>query len=438
MLHASRDYFKSIKLLVNAIFLITLASMVFIYPFDSPFRFTLGIAVLSTLLLYFEQLPVIPTALLSGIMIVVLRTAIYFSLGNYDLQEAILRNFPAFFYYLSYGISFHALRLREHVTNVPILILALSITDVISNLVEILIRAELTGKNFEVIFASIIAVAIFRTVVAVYGYYTLKKYHAFVLAEDQLLRYAKLTVMIAKLRAELFYLKKSSQDIEIIMEKSYWLYNHLHVKETDESHPEKSSAIQALTIARSIHEVKKDYSRVITGIENIIKPSTVGEGMLLSEIFFIIEQNTTRYLSILDKKIHITFEFTDDFITNKHYTIVSILDNLITNAIEACSDEGKIRITQTITNHSVVFQIEDNGSGISSTDFDIIFKPGYSTKFSPHTGKMSTGLGLVHVKNLASALGGAISVTSQPNISTVFTVAIPAHQLVTQPIGDNN
>jgi two-component system sensor histidine kinase YcbA len=196
---------------------------------------------------------------------------------------------------------------------------------------------------------------------------------------------------------------------------------------------EEAQAAQALTIARSIHEIKKDYTRVISGIEKIVQPSARSEGIQFSEIMFIIEQNTNRYLSSLSKNIHITFECRDDFLTDKHYIIASILDNLITNAIEATAIEGTIKVCQECRNDMVVFSVEDAGIGIAPDDYELIFEPGYSTKFSAETGKMSTGLGLAHVRNLTTALDGEIQIQSEAGRFTLFTIQIPYQRLALKP-----
>jgi two-component system sensor histidine kinase YcbA len=263
----------------------------------------------------------------------------------------------------------------------------LSLSDVFSNLVELLTRGDPLQGSPETVFSSLVGVAVLRAALAVGIYYALKRYQAFVLAEEQVARYTELTVMIAQLKAELYYLKKSSQDIERIMENSYWLYKRLHARDSGDP-----DAAQALAVARDIHEVKKDYSRGVAGIENILHPSSTLHGLRLEEIFFIIEQNTRRYLAAIDKNITISFAYDYDFVTDQHYAIVSILDNLIINAIEASGDIGLIRVSERAAAGEIIFAVEDNGCGIKPEDFDLLFEVGYSTKFSPDTGKMSTGL----------------------------------------------
>jgi len=339
--------------------------MVFIYPFDNHFRFTLGIAVLSTLLLYFPELPSVRFTIACGVCIVALRTAIYFFIGPEELDDTLFRHSPAFLYYVSFGILFKLLSIRTFIDNLPVAVLLLTLTDALSNLAELLLRPTLQPVSFDLILASIVSAGLVRSIITVYGYVLLKQYHAFVLEQNQLKHYAELTMMTAKLKTELFYLQKSSQDIENVMERSYWLYNQLNHNE-DEAGNRESNSASALEIAREIHEVKKDYARVITGIENILKPSSLEQFMNLSEVLYIIEQNVRRYLASSNKAISITFDHTEDFKTGRHYTIVSLLDNLIMNAIDACGKSGHIRVLQTTSGTDFVFEVRDNGCGIHS------------------------------------------------------------------------
>ncbi|HWR08900.1 sensor histidine kinase [Sporomusa sp.] len=412
----------------HIVLLVSITGLVFTYPFDGYFRFTLSVAVLATLLLYFERLPIVRVAAASGGLILLFRTAIKYPFINETLLNAALHNLPSFSYYLTYGLLFKALRVRDYTGNVPALVLLLSICDIASNCVELIIRWELSGRSLETVLTSVVSVGIGRAVLAVAGYYSLKRYRDFVLAEDHAARYAELILIIARLKAELFYLKKSSGDIELVMEKGYTLYQTLNAANPGELAQSDSPAARALAIARDIHEVKKDYYRVTRGIEEILDVAVSEEGLPLDEFFQIVEQNTRRYISSLDKPVTITFDYEGTLVTDQYYAIVSILDNLITNAAEAAQSAGVIAVTGLCSGGKLVLTVADNGPGIRHGDQELIFAPGYSTKFSEVTGQMSTGLGLSHVKNLTELLGGEITVISVPG-KTVFTVALPLAKL---------
>ena len=418
------------KPLLSTVLLVTLTSIVYIYPFGSYFRFTLAIVLLTTFLLFFEQLPIVSGTVITGLVILIFRTTIDFLTGANSYTGATLTNLPALAYYISFGSLFYLLSIRDRTNNILELILLLSMTDIISNVVELLFRSELVPAKFALILPSIVVVAVVRAVLAIIGYYVLKQYQSFILANEQAERYIEQTLMVAKLKSELFYLEKSSQDIEDVMEKAYLLYTQLNSQKQEIHQSQPLLADQALGVAREIHEVKKDYYRVKTGIENILKTTSKAQEIKLSDILYIIEQNTIRYLNVINKEISVTFEQTEDFVTDRHYTLVSILDNLLINSIEACGDNGMIRVTETTSMDEVFFCVEDNGTGIDQEEFDLIFNPGYSTKFSPRTGKISTGLGLAHVKDYIELFGGTIRVESNPGICTKFLIALPRSSII--------
>ena len=428
-----RSFARRHKAVLNVVMLVTLASMVFVYPYDQQFRFTLGVAILSTLLLYFPQLPAWRTTALCGLAILGVRTVLAVIMQQSSLAAALLQHSPALAYYLVYGSLFTLLKVRRRLDNLPVAVLVLSLTDIASNLAELFFRSTLQITGYEKVFAGIIFVALFRALLAVYGCVVLKQYHAFVLVQDQLERYAQLIVMVAKLKTELFYLKKSSRDIEEVMERSYWLYNQMN--EQGRTKPELAQySGDALEITRNIHEVKKDYARVLTGIEAILLPSEPNSFMNLSEIFQIMEQNMASFIKAAGWEISVSFYCGDDFATERHYTIVSLLDNLLMNAVEACGPAGHIQVSARREAETCLFTVEDDGAGIPPEELPLIFKPGYSTKFSNETGKMSTGLGLSHVEILCRYLDGTVKVTSLAGQGTKFILEIPQEKLLLQGI----
>jgi len=416
--------------LINTVLLVSLTSIVYVYPFGSYFRFTFAIVLLTTFLLYFEQLSILPATIITGLAIVSFRTTTDVIVGVQEFDEAILSNLPSLGYYVAFGLLFYSLAIREHTENGLALILLLSVTDIASNMVELFCRAELLNGNGALVLPSIVGVAVTRAILSAIGYYALRQYQTFILANEQAERYIEQTVMVAQLKSELFYLEKSSQDIENVMEKAYWLYKQLNCQGQGGQTVEELPPEQALDIARGIHEIKKDYYRVISGIENILRPSSKAEEVKLSEILFIIKQNTRHNLNVVEKNISITYEQGDDFVTAHPYTLVSILDNLIMNSIEACGDYGKIKVVHENSTDAILFSVEDNGIGIDEKEFALIFNPGYSTKFSPKTGKISTGLGLSHVKNYIESFGGTIRVESTPGVCTKFYISLPCSSVM--------
>jgi len=245
------------KSLLNTVLLVSLTSILYIYPFGSHFRFTFSIIVLTTFLLYFEKLSILYSTIITGLVIVVFRVSVDFVMGGQGFDVIVMANVPSVTYYVSFGLLFRFFAIRHHIDNVVALILLLSMTDIISNVIELGFRSELVASHIGVVLPSVVGVAIARSMLAVTGYYALKKHQSFVLANDQAKQYVEQTVMVAKLKSELFYLEKSSQDIENVMEKAYWLYKELHAKVEDSEPNSPLLADQALAVAREIHEIKK-------------------------------------------------------------------------------------------------------------------------------------------------------------------------------------
>ena len=99
-----------------------------------------------------------------------------------------------------------------------------------------------------------------------------------------------------------------------------------------------------------------------------------------------------------------------------------ILVNLITNAVDAVpADGGHIRVEAHAQNGAVAIAVADDGVGIAPEDAARIFEPFYTTK---GRGK-GTGLGLAICRELATALGGRITVDSAPGRGSTFTVTLP-------------
>jgi signal transduction histidine kinase len=98
-----------------------------------------------------------------------------------------------------------------------------------------------------------------------------------------------------------------------------------------------------------------------------------------------------------------------------------ILVNLIANAIDAVSGAGHVTVAVERADGAVQIAVRDDGVGIAAEDAARIFEPFYTTK---GRGK-GTGLGLAICRELASALGGRITVESAPGAGSTFTVRLP-------------
>ncbi len=400
----------------------TFIGQFYLNPFSSAFRFSFSVIALNLFLLDLEDLPIKRTTLFVGLSMTFFRGIIHTMTIAYDpFPSVILRYLPVCLYYVVYGLVFDLLRLRQKKGQPFYLLMGLWVADVIPNILEVLARGEWQGTPFETIVSSILITGIMRAAITVVGRLVVRSALARMRDKERLRHMKDRLLEEARLQAELYYLRKSVHGIENAMALSYDLYEVL-----EEPHNRE----KALTIAKDIHEIKKDYIRVVAGFENtLLKTGT--EHMQLEELAHLLTENSAKVARSMGKEVDFTLDIRAHLATQEHYALITILNNLVHNATEAFDRTGTILLSILEEREHLVLVVSDNGPGIDSEDQALIFTPGFSTKYNPVSGKMSTGIGLVHVKNLVEEhLGGTIRFTSEAGSGTCFTVTLPINRLI--------
>jgi PAS domain S-box-containing protein len=95
--------------------------------------------------------------------------------------------------------------------------------------------------------------------------------------------------------------------------------------------------------------------------------------------------------------------------------------NVITNALDAMPKGGKLSITSTHEDGSVVIRISDTGIGIPDDQLERIFDLYFTTKRD-----RGSGLGLTTAREVIMLHGGSLSVRSELGKGSEFTVRLPA------------
>ena len=119
----------------------------------------------------------------------------------------------------------------------------------------------------------------------------------------------------------------------------------------------------------------------------------------------------------------VEMDFIPDYITK-------IVGNLISNAIKFTPPYGVVTISTETRNNRFILTVQDNGCGISAQDLPYIFDAFYQCNSKSRS--VGSGIGLSLVKQLVEAMNGAVSVESQENSGTSFTVDLPLSQSVNQ------
>lgn len=376
-----------------------------ITPFaDDSFRVGLGVSIFLLFLLFMRHLPFVTTGIVTGMIVVV-----FFQ-----------HNAAAGLYYVvfAYGMSM----VRKRIDDIQPFLLGGLVAgiDFMANVTELLLRALLLGTNsFHLEEWLLLAgIAVVRSYFVI-GLYTsisitqLRSLHA-----EQEKRIKQMLNVGSGLYGEVFYLRKSMDNIEDITLNSYGLYRRLKEDRLT------SYSQNALEIVQRIHEVKKDSQRILAGLLKLVDSETVVD-MQLAEIIRYVIKGNQEYGEMLQKQIKIEKEVGVSLVTPHYIPILTVLNNLVANAVEAIVKHGSIKIHVFEEEDNVVFVVSDSGKGIPARAANIIFKPGFTTKFNEE-GIAATGIGLSHVRDIVQSFGGEIRTESNDNAGgAAFIVRLP-------------
>lgn len=210
------------------------------------------------------------------------------------------------------------------------------------------------------------------------------------------------------------------------------------------------------------HEIRTPLSLIVAPLENII---VSGDGSYQTKMNLdIIKRNTNRLLELVNQLLDFRkieedmfrFNFKKEHVSEivrdvyKQYAdhakirnisvefpenpenivcvvdaeaIYKIVSNLMSNAIKYARQ--KVRIDIKTKNNKLLIMVEDDGSGMDSSYLKRIFEPFFQIDTHDSVVRAGSGLGLSLSQSLAVKHGGNISVKSEQDKGTVFTLCIP-------------
>jgi signal transduction histidine kinase len=131
-----------------------------------------------------------------------------------------------------------------------------------------------------------------------------------------------------------------------------------------------------------------------------------------------------------DDRVSLVFEPAGDLptIRSDESKVAQVLRNLISNALKFTL-EGEVRVCARVDQErgTVAFIVADTGIGIAPDDRERIFEEFEQVQGPLQAGIRGTGLGLAVSQRLAAVLGGAISLDSEPDAGSTFTLSLPLH-----------
>jgi two-component system phosphate regulon sensor histidine kinase PhoR len=101
-----------------------------------------------------------------------------------------------------------------------------------------------------------------------------------------------------------------------------------------------------------------------------------------------------------------------------------IVRHLVDNAIKYNRDNGSVRITLKRAGPNIALNVADTGIGMTAEEQARLFVEFVRIKNSQTQDIKGTGLGLAIMKKLIALYQGTVSVESEPNIGTTFSVIL--------------
>ncbi|WP_394272407.1 sensor histidine kinase [Butyricicoccus sp.] len=396
------------KLYVLYALIVAVLGQIYICPSpDSVFVVSAGVICLELVLLHGTNFHPFAFTVLTGALTAVLRALLVLSSGGNAVQSL----YSTFTFYFVFAMLVQASRLMQLPQSKTLCKIAVMCCfDAVSNVAELLLLRQLSVSGIQLILLTALVRAVLVWVMHVfYSRQTL-----YIVQEEHQKRYARLNQLAASIHSEVFYLSRTADDLEALVRDGYAMY------ESAED-PQVSQAVLALS--NRTHEIQKDCDRVISGLQTLTDEIEHEHTLHLHDIFRILQDSTVRRQEMTDKNISISFSCAGDAEIEHYFDIFTILNNLISNSVDACGTDGHIDVRAAVSEDTLTLTVSDDGSGIEDDLLPLLFRPGFSTKFDPQTGKASDGIGLCHVKNAVDRTGGTIEVASGE--TTVFTVRLP-------------
>jgi PAS domain S-box-containing protein len=189
-----------------------------------------------------------------------------------------------------------------------------------------------------------------------------------------------------------------------------------HFLETAQTKEERDEMIDLLKkVSQSLNETMANLNEVVNIRTNInISIERLNLKDYIENTLLILGHHIDKKEAIVKNTVPATIEIN----FNTAY-LESILYNLISNAIRYCHKDRKPEISISFDTTTQSLKIQDNGIGIDlKKNGEKLFGMYKTFNNNPD----AKGIGLFIVKNQIDAMGGTITIESEPNVGTSFTI----------------
>jgi two-component system phosphate regulon sensor histidine kinase PhoR len=178
--------------------------------------------------------------------------------------------------------------------------------------------------------------------------------------------------------------------------------------------------------------IKTENDKLKLRVEELLKTSITESGQpIYNECIdaSLVIENIIETYSVQIKEKGGSFSFKKE---GESFNVLGNLDlfhiamgNIVDNAIKYCYTTPEIEILLTSKNKMIYIEIRDNGIGIARDQQLQVFEKYYRVPTGDIHDTNGFGLGLYHVKNIVTKMGGKIKVTSSKGKGSCFSIELP-------------
>ena len=192
----------------------------------------------------------------------------------------------------------------------------------------------------------------------------------------------------------------------------------------------ENGLVKSEDMLRFIGHIKRESSRLMSLIDDIIRLSQLDEGVQLPEedvdLCDVAAEAVKQLRDAADKnRVHMELDAESCILHGVPRLLHEIVYNLTENAIKYNVPGGIVTVKVRKTDSGGILKVSDTGIGIPPEHRERIFERFYRVDKSHSKQSGGTGLGLSIVKHAASYFGAKISVDSRCGEGTTITVVFP-------------
>jgi len=113
--------------------------------------------------------------------------------------------------------------------------------------------------------------------------------------------------------------------------------------------------------------------------------------------------------------------------------VQQIMVNLLANAVKFTGSGGAVETEWRVEDDILLVRVKDTGAGVPEDKIERIFEPFVQLRAAGSISSGGTGLGLTISRDLARAMGGDVTATSELGVGSVFTLRLPLRKRVSGP-----